>query len=342
MANNKDNLSKNIKLSRREFIVKAGWAIAGINLLPFLSFDKSKDTKSNTTVGVIKSGNRKEATMRALDLNSLPDMRGDSVLVKPNFNTADPAPGSTHNDTLETVIELIQNQGAARVIIGERSGPPVTEEVMREKGVFELAEKMGVEVMNFDKLGPDELLHFTHKDLHWKNGFHIPAILKEVDHIIAAGCLKTHQFGGQFTMALKLAVGIIPDKATTSNYMGQLHGSPDMRKKIAEINLAYEPDLYLIDGVEAFTHGGPATGTRVQANVTLVSTDPVAIDAVGVAILKELGSKSVIMDTPVFQLEQISRAAEINLGVSDPGQIEIISDDKKGKRFADKIKENLI
>lgn len=341
MANNKDNFSKNITLSRREFLVKTGWAIAGLNLLPFLSFDKTKNTKSSTTVGLIKSGNRKEATRRALNLTSLPDMRGDSVLIKPNFNTADPAPGSTHNDTLETLIELIQKQGAARVIIGERSGPPATEEVMRKKGIFKLAEKMGVEVINFDKLGPDELLHFTHKDLHWENGFHIPAILKEVDHIVAAGCLKTHQFGGQFTMALKLAVGIIPDKATTPNYMRQLHGSPDMRKKIAEINLAYDPDLYLIDGVEAFTQGGPSTGTRVQANVTLVSTDPVAIDAVGVAILKVLGSKPVIMDTPVFQLEQIARAAELNLGVSDPGQIKIISDDKKGRSFADKIKEKL-
>ncbi|MFW6007565.1 MAG: DUF362 domain-containing protein [Halanaerobiales bacterium] len=343
-----NDIEINEGLTRREFLSQTGCFIAGLKLLPFLFRNRQASAQNNgnsespnisSRVGIIKCDNRVEAVKRAFDLNSLPDMRGDKVLIKPNFNTADPAPGSTHNDTLETVIDLIKKQGADKVIIGERSGPPDTEEVMTQKGIFTLAKEKGIEVINFDQLPEEELLHFNQDNLHWRKGFHIPRILREVDHIIACGCLKTHQFGGQFTMALKLAVGIIPSEGT--NYMNQLHGSPDIRKKIAEINLAYEPNIYLIDGVEAFTHGGPATGTRVQAGVTLVGTDPVAVDAVGVAVLKELGSKNVIMETPVFQLEQIARAAEIGLGVTEPEQIEVISDDNEGKEYAEKI-ENIL
>lgn len=321
-------------INRRDFLIQSCSLLAGMSLLPYMGWSEGSikaETIDKTKVGVIRSSNRLEAAERAFNLMSLPDVNGDSVLIKPNFNTADPAPGSTHNDTLRAIIEKLKEAGAAEIYIGERSGPPDTEEVMKKKGIFELAEELNVEVINFDQLSEEELIHFQHEDLSWQDGFHIPKILRQVDHILAAGCLKTHQFGGQFTMALKLAVGIIPRAGTA--YMSELHGSQRMRDLIAEITLAYEPSLYLIDGVEAFVDGGPAAGERVQADVTLVGNDPVAIDAVGVAILKELGSKDVIMNTPIFELEQLARAAEIGLGVESAEQIKLISDDSAGRKY---------
>ena len=328
-------------MSIRKFLKNTGFFIASMNLLPFLNLNKLNVNAENnkTKIGLIKSSDRSEAVDRALDLVPIQDIKGDSVLIKPNFNTADPAPGSTHNDTLKKLIDNLWEAGAEKIIIGERSGPPNTRQVMQDKGIFELAENKGVEVINFDQLDQDELIHFETEHMHWKDGFHIPRILQEVDHIVAAGCLKTHQFGGEFTMALKLAVGIIPAEGT--DYMNQLHSSPDMRKKIAEINLAYSPDLYLIDGVEAFVRGGPSTGKRVQSNVTLIGTDPIAIDAVGVAILKELGSTNVIMNNPVFSQEQIARAVEIGIGISSPELIELVSDSSEGRNYKEKIKSIL-
>lgn len=326
--------------SRRDFISKSGTLLAAVSLLSYFDWEGVKAMeKKKTRVGVIKSDDRRQAARRGLDLVNMPDLSGKQVLIKPNFNTADPAPGSTHNDTLEEIIDRLWAEGAEEVIIGERSGPPDTEEVMQKKGIFELAEDKNVEVINFDKLSDDELIHFNRDELSWQDGFHVPRILQEVDHIVAAGCLKTHQYGGQFTMALKLAVGIIPRAGT--NYMGELHGSHEMRDLIAEISLAYDPDLYLIDGVEAFTSGGPGSGERVQSNVTLVGTDPVAVDATGVACLKYLGTKDVIMNTPTFELEQIARAAEIGLGISGPEQIEPVSDDPAGEEYIEEIKNYL-
>ena len=64
--------------------------------------------------------------------------------------------------------------------------------------------------------------------------------------------------------------------------MSELHNSPYQRHMIAEINSVYQPDLVLLDGVQAFVAGGPAKGTMVQSEVILASRDRIAIDAAGV------------------------------------------------------------
>ncbi|MGD9307103.1 MAG: hypothetical protein PVF79_22760, partial [Desulfobacterales bacterium] len=90
-----------------------------------------------------------------------------------------------------------------------------------------------------------------------------------------------------------------------------------------------------------FTDGGPATGTRAKANVFLASTDRVAIDAAGVAILKSLGSSSRIMNTKIFEQEQIARAAEIGLGASSPAEIDLVAADERSQAYSDRIKKIL-
>jgi uncharacterized protein (DUF362 family) len=93
--------------------------------------------------------------------------------------------------------------------------------------------------------------------------------------------------------------------------MSELHQSSHQRKLIAEINAPFKPDLIVLDGIDAFVDGGPANGKRAKGNVFLAATDRVAIDAVGLAILQYLGSNNQIMNTKIFEQEQIARAAEI-------------------------------
>ncbi|KPU42531.1 hypothetical protein OXPF_43160 [Oxobacter pfennigii] len=91
-----------------------------------------------------------------------------------------------------------------------------------------------------------------------------------------------------------------------------------MRKMIAEINLAYKPDFILMDGIEVFTDGAPMSGVRKRADVMLISRDRIALDAVGLCVLKSLKSNDKIMNTPIFKQEQIARAMELKLGISAP------------------------
>jgi len=280
---------------------------------------------------------------RILEAADTPQLASKSVLLKPNFNSSDPAPGSTHPDTLRTLLEFIQSQGAARILVGDRSGMGDTREVMVELGVYKLADEMNFEVIAFDDLPEDQWERVTLQKSHWKKGFAFPRILSEVDVIIQTCCLKTHKFGGHFTMSLKNSVGLVAKKipGDKHDYMRELHLSRSQREMIAEINTAYEPDLILLDGLQAFTHGGPAKGTLVSPNVLLVGRDRIAIDAIGVAILRKYGTTRAVSKGSIFDHPQIARAVELGIGVGSPDQIRIITRDEQSKTFSEEILEIL-
>jgi uncharacterized protein (DUF362 family) len=284
----------------------------------------------------LKTEDRKQGVKTLMKTLKIKGIKGKNVLIKPNFNTADPTPGSTHNDTLSALVEEVWRMGAKSVSVGDRSFPP-TKEVMEQKGIFPLLEKLDVRVMNFDDLLEKDWVEFKPKNGHWPDGFRIARPVLESEYLISTGCLKTHQYGGIITLSLKLHVGVVPTSRQGFDYMRQLHSSPHQRKMIAEINEPFKPDLVVMDGIEAFVDGGPATGRRAQGNVFWASADRVAIDAVGVAILKHLGSNENIMNHKIYEQEQIFRAADLGLGASSASEIDVVPADGKSREYRNEI-----
>jgi len=274
-----------------------------------------------------------KASLTALGINPV---KGKDVLVKPNFNTADETPGSTHNDTLVALVEELWRMGAKSIRLGERSYPP-TREVMEAKKVLPLMKDLDVAVVDFDDLDPKDWVEFRPRDTHWSNGFRIARPILDAECLVSTCCLKTHQYGGIFTMSLKLHVGVVPTSRHGHQYMKELHSSPHQRKLIAEINQPFKPDLVILDGVDAFVDGGPATGKRGKGNAFLASTDRVAIDAVGVALLKLLGSNDQIMSRKIFEQEQIARAVELALGASSPSNIALVPANRESQEYTDRV-----
>jgi len=76
--------------------------------------------------------------------------------------------------------------------------------------------------------------------------------------------------------------------------------------------------------------------------VILAGTDRVAIDAVGVALLRHFGTTEEVSRGRIFEQEQIARAVELNLGVASPNQIELVTDDAASSEYARKIQEVLM
>lgn len=293
-----------------------------------------------TKVALVCTKDRGKGVRQVIDLLGLKSFEGKRVVLKPNFNTADPAPGSTHNTTLRSLILSLQQMGARQITLAERSGPgDSTRAIMEKKGIFRLAEELGFSVVNLEEVGPEGWSKIEAKDSHWSQGFHFPRIYLEAESIVQTCCLKTHAYGGHFTLSLKNSVGLVPLKGYT--YMNELHSSPYQRQMIAEINTAYSPDLVVLDGVEAFIAGGPDRGTKVEAKVMLAGTDRVAIDAVGVAILRLLGTTPEVSGGAIFEQEQIARAAELGLGVSSANQIQLITGDAESEAFAAQVREIL-
>ncbi len=321
-------------LNRREFLYASAIGITGISTgLPLWA----KEPHNKATIALVKTGDRKQGVIDALNLLEFPPMKGKKVFIKPNFNTADPCPGSTHNDVLGTLVREIREREALSVTVGDRCGPGSTQKVMEDKGIFDLARDLRFSVLNFESMEDKDWVLINPPGSHWGDGFYMARPLVESEYTVTTGCLKTHQFGGHFTMSMKLSVGAVHRK----HMMPQLHGSPHMRKMIAEINLGYQPQLILMDGVEVFTDGGPMTGEKKTANVILAGKDRVAMDAVGLAVLKDLGSNDTIMNSRIFEQEQIKRAVEIGLGVTGPDEIHIVTKDEVSKAYAARLKSIL-
>ncbi len=324
-------------VSRREFLKYSG--VVGGGLL----FNTDREiawADTSSPVAMVKTEDRRQGVRASLSKLGINPVKGKDVLIKPNFNTADPTPGSTHNDTLSAFAEVLWEMGAKSIRLGERSLRPNLE-VMEQKSLLPVLEKLNVRVIDFDRLDDKDWVLCKPKESHWADGFRVARPILESECLVYTCCLKTHRPLGVFTMALKLGVGVVPTTRHGFNYMREMHGSPDGRKMIAEINQPFKPALIVLDGVDAFVDGGPAKGTLAKGSVFLASADRVAIDAVGVAILKHLGSNEKVMKPRIFDQEQIARAVELGLGASSPAQIQLIAADDKTQEYRNKIEEIL-
>jgi uncharacterized protein (DUF362 family) len=292
----------------------------------------------STAIALVKTTNRTFGVQRALELLALQPARGLPVLLKPNYNSADPAPASTHPDTLRAIITALQDQGARAITIGERSGMGDTRQVLAATGVLDMANELGVATAVFDELAPDEWVIREDSDFHWSDGIPVPRLLLDSPCVVQTCNLKTHRYGGHFTLSLKNSIGLVAKTVQgNTNFMSQLHNSRYQREMIAESNALYAPALIIVDGVSAFVDGGPAAGTLRQAGVILAGTDRIAIDAVGVAILRLLGTTPEVSDGRIFAQTQIARAVELGLGISMPEQIHFVTGDRESADYAAQI-----
>ena len=324
-------------ISRRDFLRFSG--AAGGALLFGMQGDLIMASKKSE-VAFVGTEDRNSGVSLSIKKLGINPVKNKDVLIKPNFNTADRTPGSTHNDTLVALTETLWEMGARSICLGERSYPQ-TQSVMEQKGILPLMKARDVKIVNFDDLEPKDWVKVNPEESHWQDGFRVARPILEAECLVSTCCLKTHQFGGVFTMSLKLHVGVVPTGRHGYSYMSELHQSPHQRKLIAEINAPFKSDLVVLDGIDAFVDGGPATGKRAKGNVFLAATDRVAIDAVGLAILKSLGSNAQIMNTKIFEQEQIARAVEIGLGAASPSEIDVVATNAESQTYRDRVVEIL-
>ena len=295
-------------------------------------------------VFALKTMDRAEAVSSLFSQFDLTDFRGKTVALKANYNSADEFPASTHLDTLRAIVNELKNANVADITLAERSGMGITREVLSEMGVIKLSEQMGFRAVVLDELDEKDWIRFEPApDLHWKRGFLVAKVFKEADRIVQTCCLKTHRFGGHLTLSLKNSVGLIAeyDSQESYDYMRELHSSPHQRLMIAEANLAYKPDIIIMDGIEAFVSGGPEDGDRVSPSLMLAGRDRVAMDAVGVAILRHYGTTREVSEGKIFEQQQIARAAELGIGVRSANEIELVPLDAASQRSVEEIKEVL-
>src|SRR4029077_11673771 len=141
--------------------------------------------------------------------------------------------------------------------------------------IFKMGTDLGAKVVVFDELHADDWELIKPSDSHWQQGFALPRLVRNAGAIVQTCCLKTHRYGGHFTLSLKNSVGeaakFVPGRRY--NYMQELHRSPQQRRMIAELTAADRSCLVVLEAVSAFANAAPDTARLVHANVVLAGTD---------------------------------------------------------------------
>ncbi|RPJ05021.1 MAG: DUF362 domain-containing protein, partial [Deltaproteobacteria bacterium] len=143
----------------------------------------------------------------------------------------------------------------------------------------------------------------------------------QVDRIINLPVIKTHR-SATYSLALKNFVG-----ATHFRQRPYLVDRGHWEEVIAELNLAYTPDLHIVDGTRIMVEGGPWEGKAVDANLIVATGDRIAAELAGLGVLKRYSGLPQIRDVDVWEQRQVRRSIELGLGVKGEEEIELLQKD---------------
>lgn len=260
--------------------------------------------------------NLKQGIQKAVDLiggfNKVIE-KGDEVLLKPNYNSADPPPASNDPEFLRTVIELLFEHGAGKVVLGESSMQGLTtRKVLEKTGTLEKVKATGAELVFFDE-GKWVEVDVGGKYLKTAS---LPERACQAEKVVYCCNIKTH-FRADFSLSLKLAFGFVKGSERLAFHLRHL------KEKIVDLNLVVHPNLIIMDGRKCFITGGPFHGEVREPNVILASGDRVAVDVEAIKTIESFeGAK--LKDDP-WSYVQIRGAVELGLGVKNEREYEVVS-----------------
>jgi len=238
--------------------------------------------------------------------------KGDEVLLKPNYNSADSPPASTDPEFLKTVVELLYEHGAGKVVIGESSMQGTsTRKVMEKTGTLAVLKEIDAEVVFFDD-GEWVKVDVGGKYLKTVS---LPKRALCADKVVYCCCMKTH-FRADFSLSLKLAFGFVKGSERLAFHITHL------KEKLVDLNLVVHPNLLIMDGRRCFITGGPFSGEVREPNTILASGDRVAMDVESIKIIRSF-EDSKLKDNP-WSYTQIRHAVELGLGAKSERDYHLI------------------
>jgi uncharacterized protein (DUF362 family) len=232
---------------------------------------------------------------------------GHRVLIKVNLNTGLPYPASTAPDMLKALLGFLHRLGITDILVGDcssRSALP-TRGQATAAGLPDAAAAFA-RMVYFDE-GKWVRVPING---HYLTSVTVPGVVYDVDRIIALANMKSH-FRADFSFGLKLGVGFMHPQERAALHRGHL------QEKVAEINLAVQSDLTIIDGRTAFITGGPNEGETAEANVLIAGLNPLAVDLEAYRCLYALreshGCVGSFQQNP-SAMAQFSHAQQLRLG----------------------------
>ena len=203
------------------------------------------------------------------------DVRGKSVLLKPNLVEDLPGPVNTNPALIGAAARCFLRLGASRVVVGEGPGHQRdTELVMRAAGMEHILCEPEIQFVDLNR---DELVRVPLKANYSGLGeLWLPRSVLASDIIVSMPKVKTHHWAG-VTLSLKNMFGIVP---------GMKYGWPKnllhwcgIHESILDICATVPIQFVIADGITAMEGNGPLQGSPRNMGKVVLADDPVAADA---------------------------------------------------------------
>ena len=263
------------------------------------------------------------------------DIKGKTVLIKPNIVNRYPSPANTNPLVIKNLIKILHEYGVSKIFVGDMSA------------IFALpTRKNAVKSGIWEAIGEEDMTFVSFEEYGWievdipRGRFIKKAIVSEfiynVNRVINVPVIKTHSYAN-YTISLK-------------NFIGAIHPqqrpyfiAPDFWDEvIAELNVAYTPHLNILDGTKIFIKGGPTRGTVAAPNLIITTGDRIAADVVGLSVIRSFGGWQRLKTMNIWEQRQIKRAIELHIGISNPSELKILSKCLgAGKTDFDKLMEKI-
>ena len=284
-----------------------------------------------STVGIVKGDNPEFMVREAVRLVGGLDqfsLQGRSVLVKPNVVSYKANPSTTNPRVVAAVVKILYEEGAGKVYVGDMSAAIRlrTLENMTRTGIREAAEREGAEVLAFED---HKWVEVPLTGARYVERALVTEWIYKVDIVINLPVIKTHR-SASYSICLKNFIG-----CTHIRQRPYFIDSDHWEELVAEFNLAYTPDLNIADGTTSMIEGGPWEGTGMDTGVVIAGSDRVAVDIVGLGLIRGAGQWRMVTDKAVWEQRQIKRALELGIG-KGPESIDLVASGS-GSDFEDLI-----
>jgi uncharacterized protein (DUF362 family)/Pyruvate/2-oxoacid:ferredoxin oxidoreductase delta subunit len=236
---------------------------------------------------------------------------GEKIVLKPNILLG-AEPGKcvcTHPSVLKAIGKILKEVGA-NVYYGDSPSVGKCEWHVGRAGLKQAAEELGIKLADFNQ-GRE----VVHKDALINKRFVIANGVLDTDGLISLPKLKTHQLT-RLTGAVKNQFGCIPGILKTAHHL-KIQDPHEFSSMLVDINTLIKPRLYIMDAINAMEGNGPRSGKPKKLGVLLISSDPVALDAVACRI--------VAFDPEMLPTSKPGKKA--GLGTYLAEEIELLGDD---------------
>ncbi len=281
-----------------------------------------------STVSIVKlvEDNVDESVRRAVEMaGGFKDLISDKyVLIKPNvFKSAKSGTGLiTDARVTEAVTKLVLECSPRRVVIGEGRGVGYlylqsldTMEPFKESGTMEVAERLGVELIDLNK---DEKVEVDVPDALVMKKFRVAKTALESDVRISVPVLKTHR-QATITCSLKNMKGVLP------GFEKRLTHRLGLERALVDLNRIVKPHFTIVDAMRVMQGMWSYPEDTVEMGLILAGSDPVALDSVC----------SRLMGLDPSKIQYLSLAHEAGLGILDTSKIDVVGErpEDVGRKF---------